>query len=551
MQWVTVRYGGIMTESNGPQTGPTKGIRVRRRPLRPLSAVVLVVLAGVAVTSSLITRNAVEGQERLILREQTAQAAAVFVSAFAGVQSSLQLLGEIARSDQDNPRLFANAVRAVSTTGTQGWLVTTQSGTSLRVTAAAGNGPAVGQALPNDQGQLARQALSAKGLVSGLVRDGRIVRLAFALGGAAGPGTVVWQESAISPTTPVPADPTSPWGSLNVAIYLSNHPDPSALLVTTTKDLPLAGIQYPFRVGADTWLIVASSPRSDVGSLGQAMPWIVLGFGVLTAVLMTAVVEALGRRRDYASALVEERTASLRSAIAEREAAQADLIRQENMAAIGQLAATVGHELRNPLAVVTNVLYLMKLGSKAAADDPLHRHLATAEREISAATRIVSDLLDYAAGRGPILVPVEVGDLVTEALSVVPPPDGVQVVQRGEPQVVEADRDQIRQVLLNLITNAYDAMPGGGVLTVSTALVPGSVQITVTDTGTGMDEQTRSSIFTPFFTKKTRGIGLGLAVTKRVVEAHGGTIAVQSRPGAGTSFTLTLPVVAAMVSAPR
>jgi signal transduction histidine kinase len=221
------------------------------------------------------------------------------------------------------------------------------------------------------------------------------------------------------------------------------------------------------------------------------------------------------------------------------------------MAAIGQLAATVGHELRNPLAVVTNVLYLMKVGSKAAADDPIHRHVATAEREISAATRIVSDLLDYAAGRGPILAPVEVSDLVTEALSVVPPPDGVQAVQRGEPLVVDADRDQIRQALLNLITNAYDAMPGGGVLTVSTTSVPGSARITVTDTGMGMDEKTRDSIFTPFFTKKTRGIGLGLAVTKRVVEAHGGTIAVQSMPAAGTSFTLTLPVLAAMVSAPQ
>jgi signal transduction histidine kinase len=485
------------------------------------------------------------------LREQTAEVAAVVGSSFAGAQSSLQLLGQIAGSGHPHPQLFAAAARAVTTGPTQGWLVTTQSGTSLKVTAAAGNGPVVGQALSGAQGTLARRAMSAKGLVSGFVRDGRTLRLAFALGGAAGPGTVVWQETVISPTTPTPTGPTSPFHSLNVAIYLSNHPDPSALVVTTTKDLPLAGIQYPFRVGADTWLIVASSPQSLVGSLGQGMPWIVLGFTAVTAVLMTAVIETLGRRRDYASALVEERTASLRSAIAEREAAQASLSRQENMAAIGQLAATVGHELRNPLAVVMNVLYLMKVGSKAPPDDAIHRHVATAEREISAATRIVSDLLDFAAGRGPILGPVEVSDLVTEALSVVPPPDGVQVVQRGEPLVVDADRDQIRQALLNLITNAYDAMPDGGVLTVATTSAPGSAQITVTDTGMGMDEKTRESIFTPFFTKKTRGIGLGLAVTKRVVEANGGMIAVQSMPGEGSSFTLTLPVLAVMASAPQ
>ena len=223
----------------------------------------------------------------------------------------------------------------------------------------------------------------------------------------------------------------------------------------------------------------------------------------------------------------------------------------ENMAAIGQLAATVGHELRNPLAVVTNVLYLMKAGTKAAADEPIHRHIATAEREISAATLIVADILDFSAGRGPILAPMEICDLVAEALSVAPPPDGVQVVQRGELQVVDADRDQIRQVLLNLMTNAYDSMPGGGVLTISTTSVPGSAQITLTDTGMGMDEATRDRIFAPFFTKKTRGIGLGLAVTKRIMEAHGGTIAVQSTPSAGSSFTLTLPVHAAMVSVPE
>jgi signal transduction histidine kinase len=522
---------------------------VKRWSLRPISAVILLVLAAAAAASSLLTQNFAAGQERLILRERTAEVAAVLGSAYTGTQTSLQLLGEIARSDQSDPQSFADAARAVTTTGAQGWLVTTQSGTSVRVTAAAGNGLVVGQALSGDQGTLARRALAAKGLVSGLLRDGGTVRLAFALGGAAGPGTVVWQESAISPTTPAPTGPTSPWGSLNVAIYLSDRPDPSALVVTSAKDLPVAGIQYPFRVGADTWLIVASSPRSLVGSLGQDMPWIVLVFGATTAVLMTAVVETMGRRRDHASALVEERTVALASAIAERELVQAELSRQENMAAIGRLAATVGHELRNPLAVVTNVLYLMKVGSKAGPSDPLHRHVATAEREISAATRIVSDLLDYAARRGPILAPVEVSDLVTEAFQVVPPPAGVEVVREGEPQVVEADRDQIRQALLNLITNAYDAMPRGGVLTVSTATAPGSVQITVTDTGTGMDEQTRDSIFTPFFTKKTRGIGLGLAVTKRVVEAHGGTVAVQTVPAAGSSFTLTLPVLAEMASA--
>jgi signal transduction histidine kinase len=206
--------------------------------------------------------------------------------------------------------------------------------------------------------------------------------------------------------------------------------------------------------------------------------------------------------------------------------------------------------LRNPLGVIMNVLYLIEMGTGDDANEPMRRHLATAKREVSAATLIVSDLLDFAAGREPMLAPVEVSELVAEALSVVPPPEGIQVVQGGEPEVViNADRDQIRQALLNLITNGYDSMPDGGVLTVSAASVAGSAQITVTDTGMGMDEETRESIFAPFFTKKAQGIGLGLAVTKRVIDAHGGTITVESTPSAGSSFTLTVPA-AAMASAP-
>jgi signal transduction histidine kinase len=175
----------------------------------------------------------------------------------------------------------------------------------------------------------------------------------------------------------------------------------------------------------------------------------------------------------------------------------------------------------------------------------MRRHLATAKRETSAATLIVSELLDYSAGREPMLTPVQVADLVSEALSVVPPPAGVQVAGHSDPELfVTADRDQLRQALLNLITNGYEAMPDGGTLTVSAASAGDAAQITVTDTGLGMSDETRQNIFTPFFTAKARGIGLGLAVTKRVVEAHGGTITVESTPSAGSSFTITVPAAA-------
>jgi signal transduction histidine kinase len=516
-----------------------------------ISVVTLIVLGGAAVASSLVVQNVIRDQERVLLQERAGEAASVLAGAFAGVQDSLELLGTVAQTNQGRPSTFASAARSVITAPNEGVLVTAQHGTGLVVTAAAGNAPAVGQAIPADQEQLARRALSTTGMVSAVLPDGSLRWLAFAVGNAAGRGTVVWERVAFSATAS--ATLAGPWGDLNLALYLSSRPEPAALLVATTKNLPLAGgTQYKFPVGADTWLLVASTPQPIVGTIAQDTPWLILGIGAILAALVTTVVETQSRRRAYAAALVEERTASLRQAVTDLEQAQAQLVRQEKLAAMGQLASTVGHELRNPLAVIMNVLYLLETLAGAGASEAMRRHLATAKRETSAATLIVSDLLDYSVGRAPMTAPVQLADLVAEALSVVPPPAGVEVVQHVQPgTAISADRDQIRQVLLNLITNGYDSMPAGGVLDVSVRPAGDSAQITVTDTGIGMDEETKANIFTPFFTTKSRGIGLGLAVTKRVVEAHGGTISVQSTPSVGTSFTVTVPAADTMASVPR
>jgi signal transduction histidine kinase len=528
----------------------TRRKRVRVR-LRLISVVTLIVLGGAVVASSLVVQNVIRDQERLLLQERAGEAASVLAGAFAGVQDSLELLGTVALTNQGRPSTFASAARSVLNASNEGALVTAQHGTGMVVTAAAGNAPAVGHAIPADQEQLARRALSAAGMVSAVLPDGSRRWLAFAVGNAAGRGTVVWEQVAFSAAAS--AQLAGPWGDLNLALYLSSRPEPAALLVATTKKLPLAGgTPYTFPVGAETWLLVASSPTPLVGTLAQDTPWLVLGIGAILAALVTTVVETQSRRRAYATALVEERTASLRHAVTDLEQAQAQIVRQEKLAAMGQLASTVGHELRNPLAVIMNVLYLLETLAGAGASEAMRRHLATAKRETSAATLIVSDLLDYSAGRAPMAAPVQLADLVAEALSVVPPPAGVEVVQHVQPETaISADRDQIRQVLLNLITNGYDSMPAGGVLDVSVRPAGDSAQITVTDTGIGMDEETKANIFTPFFTTKSRGIGLGLAVTKRVVEAHGGTISVQSTPSVGTSFTVTVPAAHTMASVPR
>jgi signal transduction histidine kinase len=209
------------------------------------------------------------------------------------------------------------------------------------------------------------------------------------------------------------------------------------------------------------------------------------------------------------------------------------------------LASTIGHELRNPLGVISNALYLLRGDIAKSPSESSLRHLATAEREVSAATVIVSDLLEFARQRNPVMTDVDTGALLDEAIAVLPPPTGITVDrQPSVSQVVAvADRDMLRQVLLNLVGNAYQAMPEGGTVTVSVGDAGETVQLQVRDTGVGMSEDVRSKLFEPFFTTKARGVGLGLAVTKRIIDAHGGSITVDSQPGAGSTFTVSLPQV--------
>jgi two-component system, NtrC family, sensor histidine kinase HydH len=271
---------------------------------------------------------------------------------------------------------------------------------------------------------------------------------------------------------------------------------------------------------------------------------VILAVGVAIALISGGVLLLLQRRREYALALVDVRTGELARSMADLEDTQEKLVFQERLAAIGQMAAAVGHELRNPLAVLTNTLYLIRAGFSDEEEQRMGRHVDRAEREVGAAVVIVESLLEFARAREPLDEPVDLGDLVEEALSVAPPPEGVEVVHEGleSAPAVRADHQQLRQVLLNLITNAYQAMGGVGVLTVRAQSDPDTgVELAVSDTGSGMDSETLEHVFDAFFTRKAKGIGLGLAVTKRIVEAHGAAIAVESEPGAGTTFAITLP----------
>ena len=245
-------------------------------------------------------------------------------------------------------------------------------------------------------------------------------------------------------------------------------------------------------------------------------------------------LERLGRFSQELEQKVEERTRQLREA-------QEELVRKERLAILGQLAGGVSHELRNPLGVMKNSVYYLKM--VLPEDEKVRKHLGIMEREVTTATRIVSDLLDFARAKPPSQAPTDLSELVREVLDRTPLAENVEVVARLAPDLppIAVDALQVQQVLGNLITNGAQAMPEGGTLTIETARAEGGARVAVSDTGVGIAPENLEKIFQPLFTTKAKGIGLGLAVAQGLAEANGGTIRVESAPGRGSRFLVVFP----------
>ena len=243
--------------------------------------------------------------------------------------------------------------------------------------------------------------------------------------------------------------------------------------------------------------------------------------------------------QEYATQL-EERVAARTY---ELRQTQEQLVRQEKLAVLGQLAGSVGHELRNPLSVIKNAVYFLKL-IQPEADERLAEYLGIIARETQNAEKIINDLLDFARIKSVDQEPVRIPDLIASVVERYPPPPNVHLtVTVGESlPLVLVDIRQAAQVLGNLVVNAYQAMPSGGDLTLSAVQNADEIAIMVQDTGEGISPENMQKLFEPLFTTKIKGIGLGLSVSKKMVEANGGRIEVQSQLGIGSTFTIVLPV---------
>ena len=239
------------------------------------------------------------------------------------------------------------------------------------------------------------------------------------------------------------------------------------------------------------------------------------------------------------------------SDITERKRMEETLRRSERMVVIGETAAMVGHDLRNPLQTMLTRLYLVKKGMNGSSQSRnevatklnLEKTLGEFERLIQYMNKIVSDLQDYARPLAPTLVETNLEHLVDNALSTITIPEIVRISVNVDPSVqsILLDSSLMTRVLTNLIMNAIQAMPNGGQVTITVSKTDENALISIRDTGGGISSENLKKIFTPLYTTKSKGMGLGLAVTERIVKAHGGTITVDSQVDSGTTFTVKIP----------
>ena len=238
---------------------------------------------------------------------------------------------------------------------------------------------------------------------------------------------------------------------------------------------------------------------------------------------------------------------AIRADITERKRAQEALLEQESLAKLGQMAAVVAHEVKNPLAGIAGVMQVLQ--DRFPEGSTEREMMAAVLARIDALSGMIEDLLVFARPRTPKPTPFDLLPLLREATSLLsedPQLKDVAVELPAGLPPLSGDAELLQPVFLNLFLNAAQAMRGKGVIRVSFATSNGTCRIAVSDEGPGIPPEIRPKIFEPFFTTKHRGTGLGLAIAKRVVGAHGGDISVECPASGGTTMLVTLPLARTM-----
>ncbi len=237
--------------------------------------------------------------------------------------------------------------------------------------------------------------------------------------------------------------------------------------------------------------------------------------------------EDLEKSNQNLEALVAEKTLKLK--------------KTERLAAIGSTAAMVGHDLRNPLTAISSAAYYLNKNYSKQLDSNGKEMIELIQNNVKFSDKIINDLLDYSRDIHLETTKINPDIILQEALKLVTIPSTIQLSRQTENVEVTVDYAKIQRVFVNLIKNAIDAMPDGGLLEIKTEPFESGVRIAFIDTGSGISLENQKSLFQPLFTTKAKGMGFGLAICQRIVEAHNGKITIQSILNTGTTVTVKLP----------
>ncbi len=264
---------------------------------------------------------------------------------------------------------------------------------------------------------------------------------------------------------------------------------------------------------------------------------------------VTGVLSQMERnqRARYEEALVrlDESHRKLREQTDVLFQTEEQLRRADRLSALGELSAGMAHEIRNPLGSIKGAVEILK--DDYTPDEAKYEFIQILLKETDRLNSIVQEFLGFARPKQPEFRPADLNEAIESVLTLTAQEArkaGVRVDKKLDPAIGRRSLDAglLKQAFLNLILTAIQAMPGGGVLTVESGLRSNVAEVRITDTGVGIPEENRKKLFSPFFTTKKNGTGLGLAVTYRIVENHRGRIDMVSEPGRGTTFTVKIPV---------
>ena len=221
------------------------------------------------------------------------------------------------------------------------------------------------------------------------------------------------------------------------------------------------------------------------------------------------------------------------------------LRRADRLSALGELSAGMAHEIRNPLGSIKGAVEILK--DDYTPDDAKYEFIGILLKETDRLNRIVQEFLGFSRPKQPEFRQADLNEAIESVLTLTTQEArkvGVKFDKKLDPSIGKRsiDAGMLKQAFLNLVLNAIQAMPNGGVLTVESRLRSDAIEVKIEDTGVGIPEENRKKLFSPFFTTKKNGTGLGLAITYRIIENHRGRIDVASEQGKGTTFTVKLPI---------